>query len=952
MRTSSIAAFAASAFIGAELSAQSPPQASKADDSSIREVLPPLVKAAPQSSWQRTFGVTDAYPTSDWVKEKRTAITSSANWEEGGFCATLAAYLGIAAKDELIAVLKDPKASKEAISCAAKTLLASGDDKAITEVAVIGISSSTPARQRFAILEVFGDAGEPRSVPMAKELLGVAGAALRAAKDEKKVAEAVQFACAILEQLDHVTSRDARDGLFLFARDPNLPLRLRSQAAAVLSARDNLEQRHFDYLHRVCEGKEFDCAPEAAVIIATHLVYKNRASEHGALFNQVLQKHVDSLPASFQLDLVCVALETVGGPESYAMLRRLAADPRFLNSTQALDSLKCSGSGRETEFLLGIAFNDKLPLQTRVRAAAHAVLGEAEQNDFILPQQTFDSYLESVRNPALPGELRSAIANALLNANTLATERGLAVGDRTAAQRELKMLEVLQSCGPLLPREIILSRQVRLGVPDTVESAVAAILNRKVVPDWRAGIFRGLAAVQPERSAALLFDLASQESAGFNYSPFLIAVERTDSTAFVPALERIASRSAPAKAADPYKAVALIAVAAPQLASETLARLAENGAVAFPVRARALLYLAAVDRAAALPLAHKFAESPVWTLREAGDVCLAQCGEADATDRVCRRFNYLTYSPDPNLPVDAIPLAAYARALASSGQLASWKTLDPYLGFNTSNRSTAIKSGIEEALRSAQSREAVLEGVRKFIEQGGRADLAEYPAALARSEKFGIYHPLRYSPQSLIRIVAARENPAAITGPVTVVFTSRGDPNGALYHSANIIQQLHDKGAATVLVYELGNDEGVETAQMEAGQIQADGAARRPVDNVIFLMHGAKMRAALEGGDPRSGVILDPSKEIDTADMLKFGLRRNFVRPGGLMLLIECSGAEPGDEKHPHNMMKAARQAIPHLRPEGVIASEVPIKFKNVRLSFGSQGELLGMDSGGRTLRD
>ncbi|MBN8551226.1 MAG: hypothetical protein J0M12_18080, partial [Deltaproteobacteria bacterium] len=188
---------------------------------------------------------------------------------------------------------------------------------------------------------------------------------------------------------------------------------------------------------------------------------------------------------------------------------------------------------------------------------------------------------------------------------------------------------------------------------------------------------------------------------------------------------------------------------------------------------------------------------------------------------------------------------------------------------------------------------------------------------------------------------------APLKGEITLLLVSRGDVNGGLYNSAPLVSQLHTHGSAAVLLYEISNEAELERAVVEAGRF-VDGVAQRPVQCLMPVMHGSKLRASLGGQDPRSGVIFDERSEIDVSDVQKMLRYRSLVADGGSVLWIACCAGEPGDQQHPQSLLTESRTLFPQARPQGIVALEVPADFRTVRLTFDEQRRPIDMDMGAR----
>ncbi|MBN8549819.1 MAG: hypothetical protein J0M12_10940 [Deltaproteobacteria bacterium] len=950
MRTSTFAALAASVALVAEPRAQAQPAVDSSPEV-LREVNTVAREQPLLSPWQKNFGSASAYPDAEWIAEKRAAIRADANWNEVSDAKHCAFALGLSAKSELLAVLAAPNASRSAVTGAAQSLLASGDHTAVKEVLECGLRPEVPLLNRQLIFAALCEAGDPRALRLAGDLLQIAGRFYSSAKTDEQKANAIGLAKLTLSSLSMLATSDARDGLLRMASAAGFPEQVRYQAAITLAGRPDLSDAQVHFLHGVCENEGQPCPPVVAVAIASELAGGFRVADHADLLLRVLKKNIGDLPPDFDSTRLCKALEHTGGSEALEFLRQLAASQKVQIAATAIETLGRCGRGSQVNFLMELAAAEKQPLQIRMMAADKALFADLEQSNFNLSNERIAFWKAQIERATLHAEVRATIANGLMNAYILRSERARASGSDQSvaiAQEELAVLPTIKTERFSMPAELLLARQVRHGVPGSLERAEVCVLNPGVSTDWRATIFRGVCAAAPERAASLLNALSEQVSSGqFNFSPFLTGVERSDPNIFVPALERI-SRSGSAQATPAQlKAIELIALAASRESSEALARISEDAAVPFTIRTRALWGLCGIDASAGAPIAEKFAASEIWSLKDAGEVCLAFTGDEGAAKKVAQRFAVVSISPSLSEPVEYLSVSMRAQALAASGQAEVWSVLWPSVGEVERNRDFAIKRGIENALRAPQRREAFISGLSEFLEKQSKPELLEYVPALARCAALHIEHPLRYSPTSLCKIVSARDQVTTLKGDISLLLVSRGDVNGGLYNAAALVSQLHANSSGAVLVYEISNEAELEQAAVEAGQF-VDGVAQRPVQTLVPVMHGSKLRASLGGQDPRSGVIFDERSEIDVSDVQKMSRYRSLLAEGGRVFWIACCAAEPGDEQHPQSLMTESRTLFPQARPQGIIALEVPADFRTVRLTFDEQRRPIDMDMGAR----
>ncbi|MBN8550916.1 MAG: hypothetical protein J0M12_16505, partial [Deltaproteobacteria bacterium] len=735
MRTSTLAALAASVALVAEPRAQAQPAADSSPDA-LRETAISAREQPSLSPWQKTYGSLTAYPDAQWIAEKKSSLRADANWNDGSEAKQYAFALGPSAKPELLAVLNTARPSRTAVSAAAEALLASGEASIVNEVLEVGLRRDVPVLNRQIIFAALCEAGDPRALRLAGELLQTAGGFYKSAKTEEQRNNAVGLAKLTLSSLSMLATSDARDGLMRVASSAAFPQEVRYQAAITLAGRADLSDAQVRFLYALCENEAQPCPAPVAVAVAAELAGGFRVADHSDFLLRVLKKHIDALPSDFDSTRLCKALEHVGGPQAMASLQHLASSQKLPSCATAIDTLGRCGRGSQSAFLLELAAAEKQPLQVRMLAADKALFADLEQGNFNFSDERVAFWMSQLDSPALHAEVRATIGNGLMNAYILRSERARASASEQAGlfvSQELEALPKIKTESFCIPSELLLARQVRHAVPGSIERAHICVLNPAVASDWRATVFRGVCAAAPEQAAVLLSSLCEQVgSTNFNFSPFLIGVERSDPNIFVPALERIA-RSGVAQA-DPaqVKAIELIALAAPKESSEAFARISEDAAVPFMIRVRALWSLCGVDTLTAAPIAAKFAASDLWSFKDAGETCLAYMGDRGAAKKVADRFAILSNSPSVSEPPEYLSISMRAQALAGSGHSEVWKVLWPSVVEVEKNRDFAIKRGIENALRSPQRREAFLSGLAEFVEQQSKAELAEYVPALAR----------------------------------------------------------------------------------------------------------------------------------------------------------------------------------------------------------------------------
>lgn len=145
----------------------------------------------------------------------------------------------------------------------------------------------------------------------------------------------------------------------------------------------------------------------------------------------------------------------------------------------------------------------------------------------------------------------------------------------------------------------------------------------------------------------------------------------------------------------------------------------------------------------------------------------------------------------------------------------------------------------------------------------------------------------RFKDATLNKLVEARLNVTGERSDRTVVFAySSTDYNGA-FDSTRVDDFLF-KGY-TVLYYELRSDADLATALRDAARPKAGTTTLRPVDAVVIAGHGSRNSTEVAAGTNEKDE-LDPGDE----KQLRRARVRNYVKPGGSVLLFSCSTGEGG----------------------------------------------------------
>lgn len=193
--------------------------------------------------------------------------------------------------------------------------------------------------------------------------------------------------------------------------------------------------------------------------------------------------------------------------------------------------------------------------------------------------------------------------------------------------------------------------------------------------------------------------------------------------------------------------------------------------------------------------------------------------------------------------------------------------------------------------------------------------MERYARSLEQSSKFGIEHPLRFTPEALNGVISERE--ARKDLPRAVVIMPKSDWNGAFTNTRPVVDKLQASGYS-VLVYEVGSD-------TEFAAALRDASTDRKISALVLGGHGERGAVELRTTEPK-----DSHATLDLRDVTLLRSVAATMAEGSQVVLWSCSTGEGGATSS--NMANLIRRVWPQVQPEGIFAPRVPTNIEELKI--------------------